>query len=512
LNISVEASSNWGFDWDLTCSSVTGDVGPGIAPGMGKEIVWDLASDYPGFYSDIALVRIIANDGFALYAQILRGESDPFNPQDPEVYPFWERWLPDGTYLKQTFSEGDTVPHRARVVFKVLGWEGTAKREVSRGRQALEFQARYQAVGQYQGHSEFPFSTLYSDPHQTPEWNTPVGSSDTLSFLAGPFAYHLGFRVSDGGYVEPTSYDTISFYGNFKPVVQNVEPRSETMPTNDYSGFYGTHPSIANVDTLCCSLSSLPIPGHPDWIPIVPYDFTSAIWFKIATGQVWLERPENTVGVDSVVAVHFSYILDLFGEDHPQELLFQPSPPAPEKQVWDFVDRIFSWNYEISSERDPQNRIRDGYGIDDITGTTYEFEVYPDYPISIDDEGVWHLRILVGVPFHLFIGGIASYLDFLQQEFPFFSQTVLELTTGQFGLTTAQLIARDSSIHEYHPDHCAYVCFANVRVPEDHGESCVGYYPGALYTLPLDDFSIPSDPVVKRYVIKMYAQTGEIFP
>jgi len=45
--IQVEASADNGSTWDLTCISLTGDVGSGVTLGAGKHIVWDFYTDNP---------------------------------------------------------------------------------------------------------------------------------------------------------------------------------------------------------------------------------------------------------------------------------------------------------------------------------------------------------------------------------------------------------------------------------------------------------------------------------
>ena len=60
--IEVEASDDNGSTWDLTCSSLTGDVGTGIALGTDKHIVWDFYADNPNQSGSQYKVRVTASE------------------------------------------------------------------------------------------------------------------------------------------------------------------------------------------------------------------------------------------------------------------------------------------------------------------------------------------------------------------------------------------------------------------------------------------------------------------
>ncbi len=59
--INVEASDDNGATWDLNCTSLTGNVGGMIVPGMDYHIVWDFYTDNPNVSGDQYKVRVIAN-------------------------------------------------------------------------------------------------------------------------------------------------------------------------------------------------------------------------------------------------------------------------------------------------------------------------------------------------------------------------------------------------------------------------------------------------------------------
>jgi hypothetical protein len=63
VTITLRASGDGGLTWDLICDTVSGDAGSGVLSGTGKTIVWYFGVDYPNFFSDQVMVRVMADDG-----------------------------------------------------------------------------------------------------------------------------------------------------------------------------------------------------------------------------------------------------------------------------------------------------------------------------------------------------------------------------------------------------------------------------------------------------------------
>jgi len=61
LTISAKVSDNGGLTFLPACS-FSGDIGPGVSPGIGKSIVWDAGADIPGAFGTNFAVRITATD------------------------------------------------------------------------------------------------------------------------------------------------------------------------------------------------------------------------------------------------------------------------------------------------------------------------------------------------------------------------------------------------------------------------------------------------------------------
>jgi sulfatase modifying factor 1 len=62
--VSLAVSSDGGSTWAVAASSLSGDIGAGIAPGDGKLITWDCGKDLPGVYGVNYRIKVIANDGY----------------------------------------------------------------------------------------------------------------------------------------------------------------------------------------------------------------------------------------------------------------------------------------------------------------------------------------------------------------------------------------------------------------------------------------------------------------
>ncbi len=103
LTITVAVSDDGGSTFTVPATSFTGDVGSGIAPGAGKQIVWDAGADVPNVYGVNYRVKITANDGVAgaPMALIPAGEfqmGDAFSEGDPDERPVHTVYL-DAFYI-----------------------------------------------------------------------------------------------------------------------------------------------------------------------------------------------------------------------------------------------------------------------------------------------------------------------------------------------------------------------------------------------------------------------------
>ena len=71
LTITMVFSSDGGTTFDLVPNTISGDVNHRVAPGTGREIIWDAGADYPGRYWASVVARVTANDGRTLGGEMV---------------------------------------------------------------------------------------------------------------------------------------------------------------------------------------------------------------------------------------------------------------------------------------------------------------------------------------------------------------------------------------------------------------------------------------------------------
>jgi len=62
-SVTLLVSADGGISYGVPVLNTSGAVGPNVAPGQDRQIVWNAGADWPGQFSDKARVRIIADDG-----------------------------------------------------------------------------------------------------------------------------------------------------------------------------------------------------------------------------------------------------------------------------------------------------------------------------------------------------------------------------------------------------------------------------------------------------------------
>ena len=62
MTITLWLSEDGGTTFPIECVTVTGDVGPGIESGTGKQIVWDAGVDYSGYHGGEYILKVVADD------------------------------------------------------------------------------------------------------------------------------------------------------------------------------------------------------------------------------------------------------------------------------------------------------------------------------------------------------------------------------------------------------------------------------------------------------------------
>jgi hypothetical protein len=67
LAVALSISNDGGISWNVPCRSLTGDVGLGVLPGIGKSIYWDLGYDFPDMDGSSFQARVVASDAGVLH-------------------------------------------------------------------------------------------------------------------------------------------------------------------------------------------------------------------------------------------------------------------------------------------------------------------------------------------------------------------------------------------------------------------------------------------------------------
>lgn len=88
LLIEMEASSDGGVSWDVSVSSVSGDIGSGVSVGAAKSIIWLAGTDYLGSDKDNMRVRVRAKDALNNQGDYVNSNIFSIEPADvapPEI-------------------------------------------------------------------------------------------------------------------------------------------------------------------------------------------------------------------------------------------------------------------------------------------------------------------------------------------------------------------------------------------------------------------------------------------
>ena len=62
MTVSMQVTTDNYLLWNISCNLCSGDIGDRITSGTGKHIVWDFASEHPGYYGDKFIIKIVAED------------------------------------------------------------------------------------------------------------------------------------------------------------------------------------------------------------------------------------------------------------------------------------------------------------------------------------------------------------------------------------------------------------------------------------------------------------------
>ena len=420
-------------------------------------------------------------------------DTDPFYP-DPTVYPFYRVYRPDGEITTSAFAPNDTIPHRSVAVFKAIGWDDADDTPLGDFGLTpgvdyrIAFQSKFEAWGRFRGgDSFFRFETQFSDAVPSVWDDTAVGASaDTMSVLVGPFLYEFSMRAMDEHERRDGTPEIFPFSGNRPPEIECVD----VVLPGTASGFPGTSCS-ADVDTFYVAASGDVSITHPQWTRLIQNAGLHTMWVNPTANSRLIDQTPITGGYNNVAISAFSFD---FGD------------PA---------DRMMSCRYEIVSHRDSlTNAIPDGSGVDNLVQVSYSFAT--NFSSTFDANGVWRLPVRVYVPLIMVQNGPGLFGSILGAQNPQWNADQLahavELVSGQLGLSTATVIARDGTKPDVRPNRCAYFYYDGVRAPLVHGERCDEEYDNRVDGLEYQFFTFESAPFLRQFMLKLVTNTGEIFP
>ncbi|HOX26646.1 MAG TPA: hypothetical protein PLL30_05650 [Candidatus Krumholzibacteria bacterium] len=473
--------------------------------------------------------------------RLLRGQVDDYYP-DPRTYPYYHVFHGDsaGDY---TFAEGDTVPDRAYVVFKAVGWDD--RRDVTLATEnQLGFQGQFLAGqniridGIY-----FRFNTTYSATHQTQEWTAELPthpSTDTLGFLVGPFNYDVVMRAVDEQDTRDGTPDTFSFVGNYPPCVQCVELGSTYLtPTTRYRDPCYDAECLDEVTDLKVYYQFDPRyqQGYLTDPTVLEKSADAFVFVNPNSGAITYETPIDMTGFLTIPAYEYHYIVYLHGKDHPKEYWQYPGGVRGDR-------RIAAWRYQIDYQEDVGNALVDGGGSDDInllSGFAYPAEndtIVAQNTLGMfinPRTGIWGVKVKVRAPQYLILIGPDYYWNWIRQPqqlnvppppgnthadtlawqaYPQVQAAlkVWQLSIMQFSPGTVRAIAADQSTALWRKASNCYHYFNGTRVPTPCGRECQdGFYNGAGFVergnLDLEDYIAYSNdqvPVTKRFTLSLY--------
>jgi len=470
------------------------------------------AIDVAGVEVPTRLQVLNINVNYAPSTRLLFGDdpdSNSWNPStvnpahyDDESYPYYYVHHGEFKDIHYRFSQGDTVPNYATVVFKAVGRDNILDKQKYEDVNGVQFQGKFDAYGLWEGNLDYNFSSAASDPHSEPEWaatNWGDLSADTLSFMVGPVDYTFSMRSIDEHGRRDHNPPEFKFSGNFPPSVQCVEfldddaEPSSYIPPDDEPDMYDLD-CLNSVSEMYAEWNGFDDQDQCHYMSRQAND--AMIWISPVSGDVSIEEPLDIDGYFQIPAYVWSYRIALHGRDHPLE------------DTGNNYNRVLAWRYELQSDLDVENAIKDGGGIDNIEATTEQRGGSPTAGVFVDDHGIWYVKVHIWAPRTLVDTGSEAYWDWLQQIFgnpetPDLPETIYRLSTMQWGSGSIRVQASDavSCLGYAAAERGKYYLYRGLRTPaEGHGCGCDESLVSDVFTaIGFSRFAKYSELVEKRF-------------
>lgn len=345
-----ETVPDWGLEvtcFDYQNNTNPADLDPGNLP---QECAsgWLDCPELRRWVSGAHRLQVVALDQAQVQSQILFGELGYRVNYPPETELVRDSDFPkfttDGVNWN-SFSEGDTLPDGAYVLFRQRGADRFARNlddpikgplieglpccDIPFSSAPPDSEVRYQVRVQD--------ARAKNDQNADVFWKTqysPAEYSDTLGFHIGPFTYDMAFRSQDEHETEDTTPDLMRFVGGFLPEMTGISPTiADSLIVR--SPLVGGSTWPENTVQYSVNLDQLP-PGLKRW-----WDGSKYVFAAEKGGPEWFEVQGHVIRYT---------------------LLFEGRADGREPNT-----HVASWTYEIYGQYDPDNRIKEGAG-DDVFG------------------------------------------------------------------------------------------------------------------------------------------------
>lgn len=332
------------------------DTQPGALPPAGC----DFGPDCPElrrFESGTRLLRVVALDVASVENIALAGElkveinyaPETFLPLDPvqcvtvgaisEAPPIYPQYrVPDGLGGWQicTFAPGDTVPAGAYVVVRMTGYDRYEGRPGLSDSFCCDVVLADTSVT-YQAQNEYFGRTSAGGIQNIRDGFSVAVPADTIGFLVGPFDYTFSGRTKDEHGRPDGSASVLRFVGGFPPRITSLSPTTG--------------------DTLILRWPSSPFGTRWDDNDI-PYTVQPVNRYWDRTALRWVDQNNGDPPTSGSL---FTFSLRFEGTNDPRE----PGVPAAE-DLNKYAGGVRGWAYELFTDRDPENAIKQGGGRDVI--------------------------------------------------------------------------------------------------------------------------------------------------
>jgi len=217
-NVVLEISSNGGSSWDVTASSVTGDVGSNVSVGNGKTITWNAGVDYNNQENNTMQVRLRGTDEYNNTGDFINSANFTVDTLEPVVSAVSASQNAGSSNVVINYTVTDISAGGLFTEFQVSSdggstwnvatstFSGDAGSGVSTGVKSIVWNAGVDFSGQFETDMKVRVRSTDYYNHQgsfvnsanfTLDTKAPVVSAVTAAQVAGSRNINIGYNISD---------------------------------------------------------------------------------------------------------------------------------------------------------------------------------------------------------------------------------------------------------------------------------------------------------------------------